>query len=298
MHCPICDGVDYWPIPFAVDPNIERWRREAGYEAAYEWRLCRRCGNAFPSVQPDRRVLQRVWQAHRATLAEPVAEAEAWRERRRNAQIWATRSYRLLAPFAPRPGRFLDIACGLGETVRCFADHGWDAEGIDADPNVEALHRELGIRSRMHQFEELQLQGRYDLIQIAHAIYFMTHPMRFVGAVRDHLSSDGLFCVVISNFMSNVDPSLPGYAHTFFPTAASMRYALAAAGFETVISRTLGGSIYVLARPVEKRPEVMVHPRLILLGYRTKKIRYQLIGKPYLLLRRMAKKLYGLFRSS
>ena len=32
--------------------------------------------------------------------------------------------------------RFLDIGCGLGETVRIFADNGWDAEGVDADPST------------------------------------------------------------------------------------------------------------------------------------------------------------------
>jgi len=204
----------------------------------------------------------------------------------------------LLAPLASRQGRFLDIACGLGETVRCFADNGWDAEGIDADPNMAPLHRDLGIRTSIGQFEVLQLQGRYDLIQIAHAIYFITYPTKFIESVRGHLSPDGHFCVVISNFMSSVEPSPPGYAHTFYPTAASMRYALAVAGFESVISRRMGGSTYIVARPVVSRPEVKVHPRIILLGYRTKKVRYWFIGKPYLWFRAFAKKLYRLCRSS
>ncbi len=115
--------------------------------------------------------------------------------------------------------------------------------------------------------------------------------------MRDHLVTDGLFCAVISDFMSSVDPNPPDYAHTFFPTGASLRYALAVAGFETVLSRRVSGSIYVVARTAAKPREVMVHPRIIWLGYRTKKVRYFLIGKPYLGLRAIAQKVYGLFRS-
>ena len=59
MSCPICEGADYWPIPFEADPKIDRWRREEGDGTAYEWRLCRGCANAYPSHQPHLRVLQR-----------------------------------------------------------------------------------------------------------------------------------------------------------------------------------------------------------------------------------------------
>jgi SAM-dependent methyltransferase len=296
MACPICGEAASWPLAHVSDPQIATWRSELGDARPDDWHLCRRCGNAFPSAQPDLRVLQRIWQAHRAAVGTDAdVEAEAWRNRRRAAQVWAERSYRLLAPLAGRPGRFLDIACGLGQTVRTFADRGWDAEGIDADPTMAPLHQQLGIRSRIGQFEELGLQGRYDLIQIAHAIYFMTDPMKFIGAVRDHLAPGGLFCVVISDFMSSVDPNPPGYAHTFFPTGASMRYALAVAGFDTVLSRKMSGSRYIVARAAAKPRQVTVNPSIIRLGYRTKKARYFLIGKPYLGLRSLAKTACGSF---
>jgi SAM-dependent methyltransferase len=296
MSCPICGEAASWPIAHLSDPQIAGWRSEIGDSRPDDWQLCRRCGNAYPSAQPDLQVLRRVWQAHRAAASPNAAdEAAAWRDRRRTSRIWAARSYRLLAPLAPRKGRFLDIACGLGQTVRTFADHGWDAEGIDADPNMKALHEDLGIRSRIGQFEGLELQGSYDVVQIAHAIYFMTYPMKFIAAVRDHLTPDGLFCVVISNYMSSVDPYPPGYAHTFYPTGASLRYALAVAGFETVLSRRISGSIYVVARPAAKPGEVRIHPWMIQLAFRTKNVRYRLIGKPYLGFRAAAKALYGLF---
>jgi SAM-dependent methyltransferase len=299
MPCPICGEAASWPIAHRTEPHIARWRAEIGNLEPDDWRLCRRCGNAFPSAQPELQVLQRIWEMHRAAATTNADDdAKTWRNRRRVSQVWAERSYRLLSPLAPRSGRFLDIACGLGQTVRTFADHGWDAEGIDANPNMRPLHQQLGIRSRIGQFEGLELKESYDLIHIAHAIYFMTHPMKFIAKVQDHLAPGGLFCVIISDFMSNTDADPPAYAHTFMPTGASMRYALAVAGFETVLSRKISGSVYLAARPFATPHEVKVYPRLIRLGFRTKKARYILIGKLYLGVRAIAKWCRGFFRSN
>ena len=85
------------------------------------------------------------------------AKDTAWSYRRAISRAGASRSFRLFAPLAANhPGRFLDIACGLGETVRIFADNGWDAEGVDADPSTARFHRELGIRVRIGQFEQIE----------------------------------------------------------------------------------------------------------------------------------------------
>jgi SAM-dependent methyltransferase len=292
MHCPICDSTDSWPAPFAFDANTERRQREEADEADYEWRLCRRCANAFPSHQPNLRVLQRIWLEHKSTPGLTAGELkQAWAGRRAGVRAIAARSFRLFAPLTGRStGRFLDVACGFGETVKTFADRGWDAEGVDADSSIAQVHREMGIRVRHGQIETMDVAAGYDLIHIAHAIYFITHPMRFLGEVRKRLANDGLFCVVLSDFFAHHDPSLPSYAHTFFPNAASMRYALALAGFETILCKRLSGSIYIAARPAAAAKLPFVSPAWTRLLLRSKALRYALIGRPYLALRRAAKR--------
>src|SRR5262249_39576793 len=290
----ICEGVSYWPISCALDPAIDRWRHEEGDEAPYEWRLCRRCGNAYPLHQPNLRVLQRIWLEHKSTPGLTVAELErAWVFRRGAARSIAARSFKIFVPLAESTGRFLDIACGFGETVKKFAAHDWDAEGIDADSSIAHVHQEMGIRVRYSQIEEVDLAAGYQIIHIAHAIYFITNPMRFLGEVRKRLAADGLFCVVLSDFFAHHDRSLPSYAHTFFPTAASMRCALALAGFETIVCKQLSGSIYIAARPASALKPPFVSPAWTWLLLRTKALRYALIGRPYLGLRRAAKFLLG-----
>ena len=196
-------------------------------------------------------MLRRVWAEKRGDeCLSPDAKDANWSYRRAISRAGATRSFRLFAPLcANRPGRFLDVACGLGETVRIFADNGWDAEGIDADPSTARFHRDAGIRARIGQFEQIEAASGYDLIHIAHAIYFITDPMGFIRGVRARLAPGGLFCIVLADFMASADASLPSYTHTFFPTGASMRYALGLAGFEVVLSRKMSGSIFIAARP-------------------------------------------------
>ena len=295
MHCPICDGIDSWPVPSGSTPQIERWRREEGDEAAYEWRLCRRCANAYPSHQPLLRVLQKIWLEHKSTPGLTAPELEqSFASRRAGVRKIAARSFRVFAPLAGTGGRrFLDIACGFGETVKTFADHGWDAKGIDTDSSIAHVHREMAIRVRYGQIEEMDVGTGYDVIHIAHAIYFITNPMRFLGEVRKRLVESGLFCVVLSDFFAHHESSLPTYAHTFFPSAASVRYALALAGFETVRCKRISGSIYIAARPMSAIQMPFVSPAWTHLLFRTKAQRYALIGRPYLALRRTAKYLIG-----
>jgi SAM-dependent methyltransferase len=295
MSCVICDEPRFWRLPFAHNPDVTRWRAEAGDDADYEWRLCRRCGNAYPSHQPRLAVLQRIWNASRSDdcLATDAKDA-AWSYRRAISRAGAARSFRLFAPLAVNDRRrFLDIGCGLGETVRIFADNGWDAEGIDTDPSTARFHRELGIRVHIGQFEQIEATSEYDLIHIAHAIYFITDPMAFIRGVRARLRPGGLFCIVLANLMANTDPAQPSYVHTFFPTASSMRYALSCAGFETILCRRLSGSTFIAAQPASSVARPFVSPMAIRVLYNTKALRYALLGRPYILGKQAVKFLIG-----
>jgi SAM-dependent methyltransferase len=209
------------------------------------------------------------------------------------SQLWASRSYSTLAPLhAGPPGRFLDIACGLGQTVKCFEDNGWAASGIDVDANTKPFHEQLGIDTRVGRIEDIGIDGQFDIIHIAHAIYFVADPMGFLRQVRAHLTHGGIFAVLISDFLASTDPAYPAYFHTFYPTGSSMRYALALAGFDSSPAQTRKGSIFIAARPGRGVLPV-VRPRLTRLAYATKTLRYQLFGRIDLAARRIAKKIIG-----
>lgn len=289
--CPLCGAAESWHLDFRSDPTVERWRAERGDTRPYAWHLCRRCGNGYPTFQPELPLLSLLWDRNQQDgIADPAKEAAAWRHRQAISRKGAQRSYAIFAHLhaGAAPGRFLDIACGLGETVRLFADHGWEAYGIDADPSVLRFHQQLGIRSEIGQIETAAIEGRFDMIQVAHAIYFVTDPRRFLQALHDRLAENGILCLVLANFMAADDRSLPSYVHSFFPTARSMRYLLSLAGFQSCFCRSLSGSVYIAARR-HQGPPSPVHPRIIRASYQSKALRYALFGRPKLWLHRRAK---------
>lgn len=289
-HCPICLSTSGTPVDYRHDEMLDLWRAEVGDRKPYRWFFCSRCANLYPSHQPELAVLRRSWESERSSEESLQSAPSIQKQRIVIGRKGAERSYRFFAPLVKSPpGRFLDLACGFGETVRRFADEGWDAEGVDVDPVTESHHRQLGIRSRIGQLEQLDLGQNHNLIQIAHAIYFITDPMKFLRDMRERLAPNGLFCIVLADLLANEADSLPSYVHTFFPSGSSMRYALALAGFETIFIKRCHGSIFIAARVNPNAPLPRIHPPLTLVLWRTKHLRYQLIGRPYLALRRMAK---------
>ena len=274
------------------DSAMEPWRANHGDSRAYGWNLCSHCGNGYPSFQPSAELLSFYWNRDRQDeLAIDLAKDGVWTIRRAAARKNAARTYGLFVPlYIGAPGKFLDIACGLGETVKYFSDRGWDAKGVDVDPALKRFHDEIGIESEIANIETARFEGQYDVILISHAIYFIPGPSDFLNRLRSLLRPGGLLCIVVSNFLAPEDAGLPGYAHSFLPTAGPLRYALASAGFVTVLHWRKGGSIYIAARAGSAQLP-RVYPHLIRLGFQTKALRYALIGRPKLLLYRIAKKL-------
>jgi hypothetical protein len=294
VACPICEANESWPISGKLEPYVAAWRSEAGVTRPYSWRLCKTCGNGYPSEPPLPVVLDRYWHANRRVEGGAEVEEVAWQRRMGFSRVGADRSFKVFAPLhRGAPGHFLDIACGLGETVRKFRDNGWQAEGIDLDASTKRFHDRLGLQTRIGRFETETFTSRYKIIHIAHAIYFITQPMAFLCRIRGQLESNGIFGVVISDFLAAHAQSEPTYAFTFYPCAESMRYALSLAGLNPILTRTIGGSIYIAARPgavkLSKLDTQRIHWR-----YQTKKLRFAAIGRPYLAARSLAKRVLSL----
>jgi SAM-dependent methyltransferase len=295
--CPICEANESWPIAGKLEPDVAAWRSEAGVTRPYSWQLCKTCGNGYPSEPPLPAVLDRYWQANRRLEGSAEVEAAVWQRRVSFSRVGADRSFKVFASLhRGAPGRFLDIACGLGETVRKFRDAGWQAKGIDRDVSTKPFHEKHQLRTKIGRFEDEPVADRYQMIHIAHAIYFISEPMAFLRRVQAELANDGLFGIVISDFLAAHAEGQPGYAHTFYPCAESMRYALALAGLEPFFSRRIGGDIYIAARPKQTTLPT-INTQQIYRRYRTKDLRFALVGRPYLTARRLGKLFLKLVRS-
>lgn len=276
-RCPICDGERSWPVPFRDQALGQLLTRTQGYH----WRLCAKCGNAFPSQAFSLLELQEYWDRNRVETDDAAEVSDAvWQGRWQASQIWAQRTFDFVAPYLSKEmTRFLDIACGLGAMVALFRDKGWHAEGVDADPNTRQYHEKAGVSVMIGQVENLESAASFDLVSIAHAIYFVTQPRQFVQRVRAMLRPGGLFVVTLSDLLSSLSDGSPGYVHTWYPTTDSLIYLLEQEGFALVATRSLKGSTMVLARQGQIGSPVG-HPYRAYLAHITQAWRYGLIGRP------------------
>lgn len=286
--CPICSHNASWVIPFLDHETGKVVRRNNGYH----WRLCRNCGNAYPSTESTLAEMQAYWNKNRVDETEAAVTEEVWLRRQSVSQAWAQRSYDFVMPFVQfDTRRFLDVACGLGETVALFQKNGWQAEGIDADPNAKVFHERLGIRTTIGQVENIDTLSRFDIVSIAHAIYFISEPRRFVKQIWEMLDDGGLFLVVLSDLLSTLNTGHPGYVHTWYPTPESLTYLLEQEGFKVLDCRRSKGSYMVLSQRGTPVVSPRSYPYRAYLAHLSHAWRYRLIGKPLLAASSLLKRL-------
>jgi|GEM_PF-1146046 len=275
--CPICEHYEYWLIPF------NKASVPVGHSKVsnYQWRLCKNCGSGYPSPPPSLGELQLYWDLNRIENGREAITDEVWKLRLLQDKVWAERTFQFIEPHVAENQRYyLDVACGLGASVKYFETHGWISEGVDADPNVKEFHLKLGIKSIIGQIESVETARSFDLISISHAIYFITNPRAFVARVKNILNINGLFLVVLSDFMSSLSSGQPGFAHTWYPALNPLTYLLRQEGFELVDIRRIRGSILILARNTAasvSKPRAR-GPYREYLKHLTQRLRYRLFG--------------------
>ncbi|MGH3186235.1 MAG: class I SAM-dependent methyltransferase [Streptosporangiaceae bacterium] len=152
-----------------------------------------------------------------------------------------------LRPLLPLPaaGPVVDLGCGHGELVRLLQLDGFDAEGIDISPEQAALARASGVNR--------VLQGDFRAILAAHPAHYaavtatdllehLTKPevLRTFDEVAAALVPGGVFVGRVPNAVSPLGGHIRAgdFTHLTSFTARSIRQLAAAAGFESVLTRS------------------------------------------------------------
>lgn len=101
----------------------------------------------------------------------------------------------------PNPLRMLDVGCGLGAAVRAAVDLGWDAVGVDIDPQLINLgRRRFGVDLRLATLRDAGLEGsRFQFIRLRDVIEHLPDPYATLVQVRRLLAADGVVLVVTPN---------------------------------------------------------------------------------------------------
>jgi len=100
-------------------------------------------------------------------------------------------------------GRYLDIGCGSGVSVRAAADLGWEAVGTDLDPELIRLGKEeLGVDLRCGHLLDLDLGERqFEFIRLRDVIEHLPNPLEVLLEIKRLLAPKGTLLIVTPNEM-------------------------------------------------------------------------------------------------
>ncbi len=168
---------------------------------------CRACGLVYVNPAPFFDPADEFSEMSRAFeyteyMHQPITERILAFERRQllaNA-VEVTR-LRGRSPDAGPAMRFLDIGCGSGASVGAAAALGWDAIGIDLDPQLIAEGRaQLGVDLRCVPILECGLPaGAFDFIKLRDVIEHLPDPLDVLVKVRELLAPGGIALIVTPN---------------------------------------------------------------------------------------------------
>jgi SAM-dependent methyltransferase len=146
----------------------------------------------------------------------------------------------IFGPLLPRSGVALDVACGYGNMLFYFEQHGLTASGFDLDQNQVDLARSIGLDARRGDIatELSRHEGDVDVISAMDVIEHLDKNVAvgFLGVVYKLLPKGGILvlrCPCADGFTGAHDV-FNDMTHKWGATSIVIRQILLATGFERV----------------------------------------------------------------
>lgn len=228
--CYNCGAVDY-----SSDFTVNRFRHVR----------CKGCGMVYVNPRFRKQI------AHNLYSESDYAESFKIKhipsiDYRRN--VLGRNKYKQIMDYFSKPGKVLDIGCGLGEVLSVFKENGWDCTGIEFNSfNANYASEKFGLRIiNKSIFNADEFFGKsYDLIMLWGVLEHLYDPKKILRKIHKLLAINGLLVIevpsadsVLVRFveatLKPVDRIVEGDRHIMLFSLASLKQMTGACGFEPV----------------------------------------------------------------
>lgn len=198
--CPVCSGRDFSEVSSVFDDRY-------GNPEQFVLVRCLQCDHLMTSPQlreSDLPALYGTYYPRKSISSASVAKQAI------GVASWWSRLLRWLAgtdnqgQYGVRAGeRMLDIGSGSGLSLLEAQKLGAQAWGIEADPNVQPIARELGLRVHQGNLQDGPFPGiAFDLVVMNQVIEHIPQPDEILRAIRGRLAQGGRVVLVFPNIRS------------------------------------------------------------------------------------------------
>jgi len=135
-----------------------------------------------------------------------------------------------------KPGKVLDIGCGMGSLLGGFKKRGWDAYGIEPTPYYSEFAREkYGAEVITGFFEDANLPSSYyDMVTLSHCLEHLPDPTQTLTRVRSLLKDEGLIYIGVPNILKGGRFRWVEAPHLYCYSSNTLRMLLRKTGFEPI----------------------------------------------------------------
>jgi 2-polyprenyl-3-methyl-5-hydroxy-6-metoxy-1,4-benzoquinol methylase len=204
--CPACAST---AIEFAFESTDTDWSI-----AGFDIDECLACDTRFLNPQPTKETLDRFYKRLGDRDASAQTDASYLNKSLNNyldPDKRATYKEGLLDPIREEraSGKLLDFGCGAGWFVRLASDHGFDAHGIDVNPQlIEEGGDRLDLETLEQGDEESVPQDEFDVVTAFSVIEHVRDPFDLLETLAGALTDDG---ILVLKF-----PTVDSLAHRYF----------------------------------------------------------------------------------
>jgi SAM-dependent methyltransferase len=110
--------------------------------------------------------------------------------------------FRLYLPWV-RAGRLLDVGCGAGNQLRLMQALGWQAEGLDPDPNAVKAANEAGLHVTQGDLLTTKFpDAAFNAVTMVHVMEHLVEPRRHLAECMRILKPGGRLMLITPNARS------------------------------------------------------------------------------------------------
>ena len=266
VSCDLCGSDDCEPLISSVDRS---WPIQAGQPDANippgEWQLvrCRRCELVYLNPRPELAALGQFYPSDYYAYSQPPRVLSSSVKRRVKQFLRANRTLFQLAQLTPlgrvlrdpvtnvlgwiRPGRILDVGCGVGDALDACADLGWETWGVEPSQAAAQAAQRNGHRVWIGSLEDCDVPAEsVDVVRMIHVLEHVPSPTETLRAIARVLRPGGRLIVevphisqVLAGLCREYNWSLDLPRHFYHFSAETLARAVASAGLQVLQTQSL-----------------------------------------------------------